>query len=215
MKAVVGEELIQRILEQGRLEAQRILKEAKEKAKSILDEARVRARREVAEKIESIKREAEERATMIRHVAEVRAKMAYRLKMLEEKNKMIEEVFKAAWDRLNRLTEKDEYLKVLEELIIEAAISIGGGRLRIIAPQHQEEAVKRLNLEDIARTVEEETESRTEFELVFKPLKVTGGVIVETQDGRIMFDNTFEGRMKRLRNTLVKEVGLILFSKRG
>ncbi|MBS7610636.1 hypothetical protein KEJ27_00250 [Candidatus Bathyarchaeota archaeon] len=210
----MSEELIEKILEQGRIEARRIIEEAEEEARRILEEAKVKARREVDEKIEAIKRGAEERATMIRHVAEVKARMAYRLRILEEKNKIIEEVFKAAYERLNKLTETDEYLGVLKELIIEAAVSIGGGQLKVIAPQHHEKAVKKLDFQRIAKAVEGETGNRTEFDVTFEPLKVSGGVIVETKDGRVMFDNTFEGRMKRLRSMLVKEIGSILFPKR-
>jgi len=213
MKAVVGEAIIRKIIEHGKAEAEKIIKDAEVRAKQILESARAEAYREAAERVNSIKSDAEVRAAMIRHTAATKAKIMHRLKMLEEKNRMIEDVFKVAWEELAKFTRTDRYLEVLKNLILEAALSIGGGRLRIVIPQHHGAVIEKINLQDLAKIVEERTGNKTDFEVTIEPLNVSGGVIVETLDGRIMFDNTFEGRMKRMRKDIVREVGLILFSK--
>jgi vacuolar-type H+-ATPase subunit E/Vma4 len=70
-----------------------------------------------------------------------------------------------------------------------------------------------LNLDGIAKLIERETECETKLEATFESMNISGGVLVMTSDGTVTFDNTFEGRMRRMRKDLIKEIALILFQR--
>lgn len=207
--ATLREKFLERIKLQGEDEARRIIAEAEAEARRILEEAREKAHIEASREAGKIIKEAEEKASTIRLIAEARARLVYRLRILEEKNKLVENVLEEAKKRLNEFLLSVEYTRILEKFIIEAAIAIGGGNLKIILPKLYD-----IDLDGIAKIVERETGVKTMFEVIVEEGSFSGGVIVISSDGKLVFDNTFEGRMKRMRKDLIKHIPTILFSSK-
>jgi V/A-type H+-transporting ATPase subunit E len=93
------------------------------------------------------------------------------------------------------------YLPLLRNYLREAALSI-----------ERDELVARFNARDLDRLKEEwaqyahDAASGRKVTLSSEPLDRIGGVLVESADGDIRCDNTFEGRMERLGETLHGEV---------
>jgi len=208
VKALSEERFVRRIKLRGEEEAKRIIAEAEERVKQIIEEAKEMARAEALKEADKIMQEAEERSSMIKQIAEAQARLTYRLRILQEKNEVIKQVFEKAMERLEEFISSADYGKVLERLIVEAAVSMGGGDLRVVLPKPYQ-----VDLKAVAKMVEEATGNRTRLELLVEAGGFSGGVLVMTKDGRVVFDNTFEGRMKRMRKDLVKEVSLILFPR--
>lgn len=206
VKALPREKFLERIRLRGEEEAKRIIAEAEAEARRIIGEAREKASIEAKSEADRIIKEAREKALTIKRIAEAQARLAYRLRILEEKNKLIEMVFDKAKARLNEVASSVEYRDILENLIIEAAIAIGGGHLKVILPRPCQ-----IDLDNIAATLERETGVKTRFELVLEHSNFSGGVIVTSVDGKVVYDNTFEGRMKRMKKDIIKGVALILF----
>lgn len=100
--------------------------------------------------------------------------------------------------RLDELAQDEaRYLSLLQSYLREAAQSI-----------ERDELVARLNARDLQRLHENWTQYAEaaapgkKLTLSPKPIACIGGVLVESSDGNIRFDNTFEGRMERLGEAL-------------
>ncbi|MEM2931182.1 MAG: V-type ATP synthase subunit E family protein [Thermoproteota archaeon] len=201
------EDFIKRIRVRREEEAQEILKKAEEDAMKIIEAAKEEARIKALKEAERIVQEAESKSVMMKRIAETKARLAYRLRILQEKNKLIETVFENVIEFLKKeVVSSAEYEKILEGLILEAAVTIGGGELKVILSKPC-----KLDFEYLAKVVEEKTGVKTKFETILKPMSFIGGALVTTKDETIIFDNTFEGRVKRMRKDLIREVSRILF----
>lgn len=211
MKAVhedaMLEDFIKRIRVRREEEAQEILKKAEEEAMKIIEAAKEEARIKALKEAERIVQEAESKSIMMKRIAETRARLAHRLRILQEKNKLIETVFENVMEFLKKeVVSSAEYEKILEGLILEAAVAIGGGELKVVLSKPCQ-----LDFEYLAKMVEEKTGVKTKFETILKPMSFIGGVLVMTRDETVTFDNTFEGRVKRMREDFIREVSRILF----
>ncbi|MEM2239268.1 MAG: V-type ATP synthase subunit E family protein [Candidatus Bathyarchaeia archaeon] len=201
------EDFIKRIRMRREEEAQEILKKAEEEAMKIIEAAKEEARIKALKEAERIVQEAESKSIMMKRIAETKARLTYRLRILQEKNKLIEAVFENVMEFLKeKVVPSAEYEKILEKLILEAAVAIGGGELKVILSKPCQ-----LDFENLAKVVEEKTGVKTKFETILKPMSFIGGALVTNKDESVIFDNTFEGRIKRMKKDLIREVSRILF----
>ncbi len=91
----------------------------------------------------------------------------------------------------------DAYLKTLTAFIAAALAEIEHDEVRVRANSADMKLLK----EQWAAVVAALPES-TQAELGDEPIETIGGVMVESNDGRIRVDNTFDGRLARLRSRL-------------
>ncbi len=126
------------------------------------------------------------------------------LKILEEKNKLIENVFQEASKKLKKIVEEEVYLKSLARLIETSAPQIGEEKLKV-----------KFNSKDLKRKSEImnslKLPSNLKLTVDEHPINTMGGCIILTQDENIKIDETFETRLVIARKVLKKEVSKILF----
>lgn len=113
--------------------------------------------------------------------------------------------------RLDELAQDEaRYLPLLQDYLREAAQAI-----------ERDELIARLNPRDLQRLRQEwaqyahDAAPGKQLSLSPVPLDCAGGVLVESADGDIRFDDTFEGRMERLDETLRGAVAERLSSQDG
>lgn len=105
-------------------------------------------------------------------------------------------------------TDEERYLPLLQACLREAALSI-----------ERDELVAQFNARDLGRIKPEweryahDAAPDKKLTLSPEPLECIGGVLVESADGNIRYNNTFEGRMERLGETLHGEVAELLVPK--
>jgi V/A-type H+-transporting ATPase subunit E len=115
---------------------------------------------------------------------------------------LVQSVLQGVSARLSELQADDETgLKLLGALVTEAASAIERDRLiaRVSDLDHRRLA------ERWDERLRDAVDGKT-IELSPDPCPCSGGVMVESEDGRILVDNTFEGRMARLESDLERVI---------
>ncbi|UCD96124.1 MAG: hypothetical protein JSV35_06415 [Candidatus Bathyarchaeota archaeon] len=199
--------------------AQHILDDAMEESKSIVDDAQrsvdvlVEKRKHLA--LQNAEKETQARIKNARREAEIivgkvtmEMKREAHWKVLSEKENLTSIVFEKVMERLLKLVESEDYIPILEKLVIDACSTLGGGNLEII--MNENKSSRQLNLTSLESVITELTGVETQL-TVAKQIIQSLGVKVKTMDGKIEVDNTFEAIMKRREKELRFKIMKILF----
>jgi len=191
------------ILEDAEKEAEKIILRAEAEADRILKNAKEKAER----RYNAIIRDGKERIRVKERQMISLFDLESKNRMLRAKEEIINEVFDEALKRLQRYTLTEDYMNCLFRLILEASGQIRSDTLII-----------RLNERDSKILTEEkinEFSRRMGIKLIKSEETVDciGGVIVMTPDERIVVDNTFENRLRLLKDSLRVRVAEILFGE--
>jgi V/A-type H+-transporting ATPase subunit E len=184
------ENIIKKIEEETLAEVNKILKEANTSAKSLQTEAN----KTLSEKLNQIKNEGDKKITIMRNIHLSEARRIARRNILRAKEDLIDECFHQASDKLKDLT-GEEYRNVMVQLI--------------------NDSMPLINNKGFA------TLTREEDRIIlsqFPNLKVKGqiipglgGLLLESEDGKIVVDNTFDAILERRKEDIRTEVANILF----
>jgi V/A-type H+-transporting ATPase subunit E len=139
------------------------------------------------------------------------AKMKSRRMELDSREEVIEESFKKAEEKLVKIasSESAEYKESIKNIIIEAALEIGGGDLILLLKSEDEAKIKD-SISEIENDVKAKTGKETNLE-IGNNINTIGGTIIKTKNGDIEVNNTIEARMLRFKKSLRSEVARILF----
>jgi len=194
------EKLQNRILSDARLKSASILKEAEEKASKIVEEARARARREADELIARAKVDAE---ALRRSILSTKVR-ANRLRILEEKNKIIQSVISSVEERLTTLGKSGDFQDSLKMMVTEAATAVGSDQLvvRVGFP-----GVSKKDLDSIGNSLPKGAKLVVED----NPIDQLGGVIASDPKGRVVFNNSFRARLDRMETQLLSMFSSTIF----
>jgi len=201
------EKIVSSILSDAKFKADSILEEAKKKSNSILEEGEKVA---LMEK-EKILEDGKKMSTMRYQQIISEAKMNSRRMELDAREEVIEESFKKAEEKLGEIASSDsaKYKESLNEIIMEAALEIGGGKLVIFLKQEDVSKISD-SISSIELDIKEKTGNETNLE-IGKNINTIGGAIIKTKNGEIEVNNTIEARMQRYKKSLRSEVARILF----
>jgi vacuolar-type H+-ATPase subunit E/Vma4 len=199
--------------------AQQILDDAMGESKSIVDDAQKsvdtmvekrkqlalqNARKEAQVRMKNAEREAE----IIKGKVTMEMKREAHWKVLSEKENLTNTVFKKIMERLQKLQKSEDYVPILEKLIINAGSTLGGGKLEVSMNENM--SSRRLNLNSLEEVLTEKTGVETKLAVSNDIIKSIG-VKVKTVDGKITIDNTFEAIIKRREKELRSKIMKILF----
>jgi V/A-type H+/Na+-transporting ATPase subunit E len=196
--------IIMKILDDSKAEADVIMSGAQKQAKQIEDEARQKAKGIEEDIIKDAGRKAEQEKRRIVADGVIKAKKA----RLEAREEVIMKAFEKAEEELDKIQEKPEYASILEGLVKQACIEIGGGDLEVSVREEDVSIID--DISKIARDVENETKVKTDISLVGADIG-SPGTVVKTRDGRVEVVNTFATRLERMRPALRSEIARILF----
>ncbi|NJE62495.1 V-type ATP synthase subunit E [Thermococcus sp. 21S7] len=199
-----AELIIQEINREAEQKIQYILSEAQKEAEKIKEEARKRAEA----KAEWILRKAQTQAETEKQRIIANARLEVRKKRLEVQEKLIQEVITALRERLAELPE-EEYFPMLIDLTVKALEELGGEACLI---RSNEKTLRLIEgkLDEFRETVAAKLGRDVEISLG-EPISTIGGVLVETPDGAVRVDNTFESRIERFEGELRAEIAKALF----
>jgi vacuolar-type H+-ATPase subunit E/Vma4 len=198
----------------------RILRDAKEKAESILADARksqikkIEAQRELALKgseveVTSILNKGEEEAMEVRRTVVTDAKRRAGWIVLSEKERQITSVINEVMSRFKALSSSERYIPILQKLIVEAGITLSGGKLEILLSEQDSKIA--LNINTLTKAIAVKTGNAVELKISSKRIKSFGGCVIRTQDKKIVIDNTFSAILKRRERELRFKITKILF----
>ncbi|MEM3501134.1 MAG: V-type ATP synthase subunit E [Candidatus Bathyarchaeia archaeon] len=202
--------LISKIIDDAREAASSILDEAKTSKQRYIEEVRRRVTEKAEKECREIIRKAEHEAEGLVRRKSVEASIRARWRILSEKRKIVDKVFQMVEENIHSVRNEDNYLKMLERLIEEAAVAAGGGRLEVLL--NKDDSRLRLPLKEIAGRVSSRLGADTTLVKSVKTIEATGGVIIQSSDGKTRVDNTLSSVIKRERERLEPRVNMLLFS---
>ena len=179
------------ILREAHGDAQQILADAEEKAEAIRGKARQQAESQRTQIIENAKRE----ATRIHSETVSTAQMKARRIELEQREKLLDEVFERAREKLTAIQQSTDYDKIARLLLREALANLGVEQALVRADKATLKIMTKEVLESVSKELGVETELGPQLE-------EGTGVIVGTPDGHRQYDNTLETRLARSKDAL-------------
>lgn len=175
-----------------------------------------RLRGQILEDANKMLRLREEREIL---AAKAAAERLYRQRVQSAEIKMQEELDHLRWtlvhsvledvnNHLSQLAGDDEtYMPLLARLLYQGASAI-----------ERDELVARVNQRDLPKLAPrwaemvKESAAGKQVRLSQQPIETSGGMLIESGDGRIRVDNTFEGRMERLQTEIHRAITERLFA---
>jgi V/A-type H+/Na+-transporting ATPase subunit E len=190
------------VLSEVRSDVDQNLEEARNKAEAI----KKQAQEEAATKRADILANASAEAERLRGQAIASTQLKARTMQLEQREKLLKEVFDTAKQKLSLIQQSNDYEKNAQKLLREALISLGASAAKVRTDASTQKLFTASVLEKMSK------ELNIQIRLG-EPLERGIGVIVETEDGHRQYDNTLETRLKRLQDTLRAPVYHILMGE--
>ncbi len=188
--------LVHTILADAEAEAKILLAEAESESARVIKEAQDEAER----RRQRILLEANAEAELVKKRELSRTGLKIRMDTLTAKEKLIDQAFTKALEKLQTVTKTPEYIALLENLIVEGAIGLGGGELQV--QTNHNDSLQSQNFQKLEKRIYEKTKTNTTLILLPNRINCVGGTIVKTTDGSIVIDNTFEEKLARQRREL-------------
>ncbi len=187
-------------------EAQAEGRELQTAAEARADDIRRRAHGEADRERQALLEQAAREAERLRSQATATAQLKARSKELEHREQLLDGVFERARELLKHALERKDYEQVVVQLIREGIRNLNSPEVQVLA----DGATSRLLGEPLLQQVGREAQ----VGLGLGPTLDQGtGVILQTPQGHLRFDNTLETRLARLQSTLRAAVYSILMGE--
>jgi V/A-type H+-transporting ATPase subunit E len=188
--------LARAIMVEAREEAEQLQAEARERAEAI----RKRAQQEAESERNTILARAKEDADRLRSQTSATSQLKARSTLLEQREKILNEVFEEARKQLSSLKDRPDYGEIAMMLAREALTELNTSEAEVRADETTQKALK---LDELSR------ELNGKFTFGEK-LEEGTGVVVNAAGGKLHYDNTLETRLDRLRGSLRSSVYKLL-----
>ena len=190
----------------------KVSEEALNEALASLAEGKVDSEKIIAQRLEQVSIEVQRiseqqqrQADALRRQIIGTAEMSARNKSLEIVEDNLNSAFAQASKRLESSATGASYEKVLKGLVSEAVEQVEGSEFTIQGNMKDQVALKKI-ADQLSK------DKKIKIAVDSEAIKTIGGVKVRSSDGYVMFDNTFEARLERLKPSLRKQVAQ-LFSE--
>ncbi len=194
------------ILTDARRRAERTVKRAETEGRKLLEQALA----EAGAAGDAERREVERRLARDRQVFEASLLQEERMRRLAAQGKLIDEAFAEALKRLAS-REGGNYPKVVRDLAVEAILAMRGDAFVLRLAKTDADALRPGLPGEVAAAVREKSGRAVTVTVSGEAGAFDAGVVVEAADGRQRVDNSFAGRLRRLRGELRFDVADALF----
>jgi len=196
------EKLQNRILSDAKHKADETIKDSQAKSQQILEEARQRAQRES----EGIIAKANVEGESIRRSILSSKVRVNRLRILDEKNRIVEDIIHSVEDQLSSISKSEQFEETAQRFVTEAVKAVD-----------TDQPVVRIGFRDMSkRNLDEVSKVLPKGgKLVIdeKPIDGLGGVVATDPEGKVVFNNTFKSRLERLDNQLLTLISSTVFGE--
>ena len=184
-----AEKIIERIKKDAKKQIDEIIKSAEKKASEILESSRKEAEKETEVIISNGKKQSENLGKILLSKANQDSKRA----TLNAKEIAIEECFKKALEKLSSL-DKGRYISTVTKYMEKGQRRLGKQCSVLISKEEDKSIAKKLDI------------------TISGKIEATGGIMMQSKDGQVTLDYTFEGILAREKNKIRIKVGKLLFS---
>jgi vacuolar-type H+-ATPase subunit E/Vma4 len=196
------EALSRAILSEAKGEAEQIGTDANTKADSIRQRAQEQADAERKDILDRACQEAER----IRSQSISTTQLKARTMELDSREKLLDSVFKAAKQQLPSVQQRPNYDQIVYRLIKEALNQLNAKEGIVRADQSTQKLLSDHIIDKISADMQVKLQ-------IGQTLERGTGVVVDTTDGHLHYDNTLETRLSRLQNGLRSAVYRILMGE--
>ncbi|MDD5370952.1 MAG: V-type ATP synthase subunit E family protein [Anaerolineaceae bacterium] len=183
-------------------ESEKMLAQARAKA----DAVRQRAEEEAAMQRKEILERAHQDAERIRGQAIATTQLKARTLQLEQREKLLNAVFEKAHKQLPTVQQWTEYPQIANQLLKEALQNLESAS----AVVHADAATQRILKGQVLTEISQEMHRKVELG---EPLSQGTGVIAQSENGHMHYDNTLETRLARMQNSLRSPVYRLLMGE--
>ena len=196
------EKLQNRILSDAKHKADETIKDSQAKSQQILEEARQRAQREFEDIIAKANVEAE---SIRRSILSSKVRVN-RLRILEEKNRIVEDIIHSVEDRLSSISKSEQFEETAQRFVTEAVKAVDTDQ-PVVRIGFRD--VSKKNLDGVSRVLPK----RGKLVIDEKPIDELGGVVATDPEGKVVFNNTFKSRLERLDSQLLTLISSTVFGE--
>jgi len=190
------------ILKEANAEVEQIKQDAKAKADAIWQRAKEQAESERRAVLEKAKQEAERVRSQFVATSQLKA----RTLELGRREKLLDDVFNAARERLTSIQKEKNYEEIVAQLLREAVSQLKVDHAKVRADKQTQKILEQGVIGRVSKELKAEIS-------VDQPLEQGTGLIVEAAEGRLRYDNTFENRLNRIQNELRSPVYQLLMGE--
>lgn len=190
-----------------------IMNEARGEADQVLEDARAKAeatRRQAQEQADAARKDtldrAQREAERIRSQKVASTQLKARTMQLDSREKLLNKVFTTVQQELPSIAQWSDYEEIARSLLREALNQLKASEVVVRADKQTQAHLSQQFLKDISDELKVQIQ-------VGEPLAQGTGVIVETANGRLQFDNTLETRLQRLWNGMRSPVYHLLMGE--
>ena len=202
-------EFCQRIEGESQGQIGDIIRRAEEERKNLIDKAKKEAQGAKEKIISQARLESQKKEKDI--LSALRLKESQML--LEAQEGIIQKAFERLKVRLDALRKSKEYSRIIEDFIKEAALTLNSDKLLILVSAQDAGIFSSGYLAGIKEDLSKRINKPISLEVKKDPHINDGGVIISAASGRVIFDNTFSARLKRLKEELRRIIWKELFEK--
>ncbi len=192
------EEICNRIREDGRREVESIIEKAERTASEIV----AGGEKEREGVVEEIMSKARDRGEIERRRLLSGVNIEMRRERLKVREEVISNIMENVEKNLAKVREGGEYAGILEGLVIEGVHALEGGSFFASVDGRDAGLMKEKVAPAVREAVKKETGSAIDIEVRKLDGASLGGARVGIPGGKVIYDNTFEARMYRLRDDI-------------
>lgn len=195
--------LTEAVIKEAERDRDRYIENATRVAGEIREDAQGRADAKRARVLASAKSQ----ATMIKEQTLAAARLEAQEINLQSRESLLDAVFRAAASRLESATEREDYKQIVERLLADAVTHLDNVDALVVRADPVGHAILREAMQTGLGT-------SLGCEVSLGDLLGRGaGLLVQSEDGRVSYDNTLEARLSRQRTTLRPAVFAILIGR--
>jgi vacuolar-type H+-ATPase subunit E/Vma4 len=131
---------------------------------------------------------------------------ANRLRILDEKNRIVQDIIHNVQDHLSNISKSEQFENTTQRFVSEAVKAVDSDQP--IVRVGFKDATKK-NLDGISRVLPK----GGKLVIDEKPIDDFGGVVATDPEGRVVFNNTFKSRLERLDNQLLTLIASTVFGE--
>lgn len=191
-----------RILSDARVKAEDQIREAEEKAAKTVQTAKEQASREADVALAKARLDAQ---ALRRSVLSSKVR-ANRLRLLGEKNRIVESIVSAAEERLSAIAQTPGFMDALKKMVSEAVEAIGTDQALV---RIGFDGVKNRDLGSMSPLLSRGAKLVVEEGAIDE----LGGVVASDASGRIVYNNSFRARMDRMDSQLLSLIASTVFGE--
>lgn len=196
------ETLSQRMVNDANVEAEKILADARARA----DEIRKRGQMQAEAECQAIIERAQQEIERLRGQAISTTQLKARNEQLEFREQLLDTVFVETREKIPTIQQWNNYDEIATALLKEALLHLKNYPVQVRIDPTIKKLIPVERLEQIAKDLDVQVTG-------FSELSQGTGVIVETADGHLNYDNTLETRLARLQNILRAPIYHILMGE--